>query len=319
MTPPPDTRTAPAAAASSDALPRTGATRSAARSLWVAVGLLFAAAFCFALHNTMAKLTFDHGVTPLTVAATRTWAALLVYVVLFSRKGGIPHVPRPAWLLFAITIACYCIQNPLLLLSFRFIPVGMAVLILYTFPILVSLLAAAMGQERLSAAMIGAAAVAFGGVALVLETGNAPIDWRGFALAAIACVALAGNLVGAAQLNRHMTPLAIPYAFSSCGAVVFAILMLIDGGPVFPRDTEGWLLFIAVTITSPLALVAFYAALPTVGAPRTAIVMNIEPLFTVLLAYGLLGEALGPYQILGGALIVGAVALAARVRARLRR
>ena len=225
--------------------------------VWLGVALLLLSALMFSLHNTLARLAYDEGVAPTTINAARTWAVLLLFVLAFGRKGQWPRVPRAAALAFAITAVCYCLHNPLLLIAFKFIPVSLAVLVIYIFPLLVAFMAAATGQERLRPSTLAAAAVAFAGVALVLEVGGAAHDWRGLALAAVSAVALAGNVVGAAQLNRHMKALAVPFALSTLGAVVFGAMMLADGGPTLPAGARGWAIFAATTLTSPAALIAF--------------------------------------------------------------
>ncbi len=286
----------------------------------IGVALLLLSALMFSLHNTLARLAYDEGVAPTTINAARTWTVLLLFIVAFGRKGEWPRVPRAAWLAFGITAVCYCLHNPLLLIAFKFIPVSLAVLVVYIFPLLVAFMAAATGQERLRPSTLAAAAVAFAGVALVLKVGGADYDWRGLALAAISAVALAANVVGAARLNRHMTALAVPFALSILGAMVFGGLMLADGGPTLPADARGWAILAATTLTSPAALIAFYLALPRAGPGRSALLMNVEPVITVLLAAWLIGESLSMPQAIGAALIVGAMAVAAiaRLRARAR-
>jgi drug/metabolite transporter (DMT)-like permease len=281
--------------------------------------LLFSAA-AFSLHNTLARLAYDEGVAPTTINAARTWAVLILFALIFGRRGQWPRVPRAAWLAFAITVVCYSLHNPMLLVAFKYIPVSLGVLVIYMFPLLVAFMAAAIGQERLTASTLVAALAGFAGVALVLNVGGVALDWYGVALAAISAVTLAGNVVGAAQLNRHMPALAVPFALSIAGAIVFGGLMFAEGGPTLPASARGWAIFAAATVASPLALIAFYIALPLTGAPRTSLVMNVEPVITVLLAVWLLGETLSWLQGAGAALIVGAIAVAAlaRMHARIR-
>ena len=54
------------------------------------------------------------------------------------------------------------------------------------------------------------------------------------------------------------------------------------------------------------------------GAPRSALLMNFEPVATVLLASLVLGETLSGLQGLGAALIVGAIVVTALARLRAR-
>jgi drug/metabolite transporter (DMT)-like permease len=51
-----------------------------------------------------------------------------------------------------------------------------------------------------------------------------------------------------------------------------------------------------------------------VGPSRAAIFMNLQPVVGVLLATLLLSEAIGPWHILGGALVLAGVALTTRER-----
>lgn len=286
------------------------ASQSVAR-IRFGLALLVFSALAFSFHNMLARLAYDEGVSPTTINATRTFAVALVFVVYLGfARGEWPSVPRPARLVFALTAICYAIHNPALLWAFKYVPVGLAVVVMYVYPIAVALLAALIGLERLRGYRVAAAIAAFAGVGLVVGVGDGAVDWRGVALAFGAAVALAGNIVGAAMLNRHMGPLGVPFALSCLGVVVFGLLMVADGGPHLPASARGWWIFAAATLASPAALIAFYLALPRAGAQRSSLTLNVEPVFTVFLAMLLLGETLGIYQALGAALIVGAIAAA---------
>jgi drug/metabolite transporter (DMT)-like permease len=117
------------------ALARAIATPAPRRRIWLGLALLLLSALMFALHNTLARLAYDEGVSPTTVNAARTSAVLLMFVLVFGTKGQWPRLPRAAWLLFAITAVCYALHNPLLLIAFKFIPVSLAVLVLYIYPL----------------------------------------------------------------------------------------------------------------------------------------------------------------------------------------
>ena len=58
---------------------------------------------------------------------------------------------------------------------------------------------------------------------------------------------------------------------------------------------------------SVLPIVTFMLGMARVGASTASIVSTFEPVVTVALAVALYGEALGPLQALGGALVLAAV------------
>jgi drug/metabolite transporter (DMT)-like permease len=55
------------------------------------------------------------------------------------------------------------------------------------------------------------------------------------------------------------------------------------------------------------AISLFFAGLRLVGPTRASILPTVEPLVTVLLAFLVFGETLGPAQVVGGALVFTAV------------
>jgi drug/metabolite transporter (DMT)-like permease len=61
-----------------------------------------------------------------------------------------------------------------------------------------------------------------------------------------------------------------------------------------------------------LAHVWYYAAIRAVGASRSVVFMNLSPLVGVLLATLLLGEALQPGHLAGGAVVLLGVFLTTR-------
>lgn len=77
----------------------------------------------------------------------------------------------------------------------------------------------------------------------------------------------------------------------------------------------GWLTGIAVVSTVG-AISLFFAGLQRVGPTTASILSTAEPVTTVLLAFLVFGESLGPVQLAGGALVLLAV-LAVRAPARI--
>ena len=56
-----------------------------------------------------------------------------------------------------------------------------------------------------------------------------------------------------------------------------------------------------------LGIVGLFLLLPRLGPVQTAVVLNLEPVFVAVVAWGWLAEALAPVQIIGASLVVAAV------------
>ncbi len=281
--------------------------RAARIAFVVGIAMMVVAALAFGLSNNLAKLSYGAGVTALTVITGRAWLGMIALLVLSIARGYRLTLPRVAFWLFVVTALANGTQNPAILYAIEFIPLSLSVLIIYLFPIIVALASALLGHDRITRPVAIAALVGFAGVALVLELGTIALDWRGMALAFLAACALATNVMGAARMNRHMPALVVPLWLYAASVPFYTAALAVQGGPRFPTAGFDWLIFIGAITALPVALITFYGALPRAGAARASLVMNFEPLFTILLAALLLGETLGPMQIAGGLLIIGSI------------
>jgi drug/metabolite transporter (DMT)-like permease len=77
----------------------------------------------------------------------------------------------------------------------------------------------------------------------------------------------------------------------------------------------GWLACLAL-VSTVAAVSLFFAGLQRVGPTTASIISTAEPVVTVLLAFLVFGELLGPVQLVGGALVLGAVLMLASRRPR---
>jgi drug/metabolite transporter (DMT)-like permease len=64
------------------------------------------------------------------------------------------------------------------------------------------------------------------------------------------------------------------------------------------------------------AVSLFFAGLKRVGPTSASILSTVEPVVTVILAFLVFGELLGPLQLLGGAFVIVAVLVLASYRPR---
>jgi drug/metabolite transporter (DMT)-like permease len=96
-------------------------------------------------------------------------------------------------------------------------------------------------------------------------------------------------------------------------AVVVGITPLIQGRPVEPISTEGWIAILLLAIfPTALARLLVFAGLRRLGGVQTALLGIAEPLVAVAMAFILLGESFTVQQWLGVAVFVASVLLIRR-------
>jgi drug/metabolite transporter (DMT)-like permease len=91
-------------------------------------------------------------------------------------------------------------------------------------------------------------------------------------------------------------------------------VLAVSTGAALPRSTAGWSALVAVALVGTVvAVAAFFAALERLGPADTSVVSTAEPVVSVLVAALVLGERLGPLQVVGGVLVLVAVVVLARL------
>ena len=202
----------------------------------------------------------------------------------------------------------YSVQAGLYFGSIQRIDVSLASLILYSYPALVTVAAFALGRERVTRRKLAALALASSGVVLVVGGGAGAIDWIGAAMAFGCAIFYTGFILASDRVAGSVSPLAFAASVATGAAVGFTVVALLSGGIQASEEAVMWVALIA-SVSTVMPIVLFMAGLARVGASTASIASTVEPVFTVALAWIVLGELLGPVQLAGGALVLSAVVL----------
>lgn len=271
-------------------------------------GLLLAlvAALSFATLGVWGKLAGEAGLGTFEVLA---WRFGLVAAVLLPLAGrGLTLRARGPLLGAGVVyvLATFCYFGAL-----GRITAGATGLLLYLAPAFVILFGWLAGR-RPGAARLGAVALAALGLGLVVGLpGTSDRDPLGLALGAGAGALYAAYLLASEHWLRGVTPLAATGHLALVGAVAFGGLAGARGELGVPEDAAQWGVVLGMAaLPTLIAVPALYGAVARLGAARASLLGTLEPLFTVGLAFLVLGEPLRPAMLLGGALILAGAALA---------
>lgn len=269
--------------------------------------LILIATIFFSANNNLAKESYRHGVSVDTVLVGRSWFLVPLMCLWFAIRRTWPAIPpgMAGWLVLGSIL--FSINGWALLSAFDRMSVSLSILVFYLFPFMVGLLAAALRIEPLRPAMAIGLVAAFGGLYLALDT-EGELHPIGVALALVSALAISGNILVSAKLMRHgMSPVAVAFWMVVGSSVLYGGSLVASGGFHWPNSTTGWAAFAGTIIFICTAFIMFYGALSFLREARTALVMNLEPIFTIVMAVALFGEAFGPTQWLGAVLVVLAV------------
>ncbi len=281
-----------------------------ARGLGITLALVSAVGF--ALSNSIVGLAYQGGTNPMTVSATRFILPLIVLVVILKARSIPLFLPRRvgiAAFILGIVTAGYTLA---LLSALDKLPVGIAILVFYIFPLVTSFEAAALRLAPLRTTTVIGAVVAFGGLALALGVKIDEYEVTGIVLAAAAGVGLGTVSAVSGRVIATSHPMQATLYMSAGALISFVVIVLIVGGFKLPETGVGWTGFWLTHLFYAAAMIMFFTAIGAIGAPLTTILSNIEPLVAISAGFILLDQSLSPLQLLGAAIVVLALFIAAR-------
>ena len=278
-----------------------GDARGIALALLSAVGLGLAIA--------LARYAYEGGANGLTVATVRSLAlvaALFLYCRMTGRSLalGRPDRGRCAGLGLLMAMGFYGNVG-----AVEYISIGLTALLFFTFPPLIGLLQAVLDRAWPAPAKVAAIALAFAGLATMLGVSLGATDPRGVALALGAAVAVAWNSVGIVRAVGHVGPLVAMFHMAVASAIALPVLTLATGGVQLPVSGSGWAGMLGVVALQCLSLPLYFVAVARIGALKSAMLANVQPVTSIVAARALFGELLGAAQLVGGAMVLAGVML----------
>jgi drug/metabolite transporter (DMT)-like permease len=274
-----------------------------------ATGLAFAlvSASLYGLNIVYARMASFAGVSGSAIVVYRVLLMLgLVAIIAYAARWSLrmAREERGTILLLGISTAlvglCY-------LSSVAFIPVTVAAVVFYTFPILIVLASPFVEGTRLTPALIGVVVLATFGVIMVVGPAFGDLDWRGLALAFGASVATAFQFFAAARCRK-----------TGVVAKVFWIHVIVLPTAILIGLATGQLAGPSILALAPLAVgltiggyvfgfILQFLALGRISAVAAGIIYCTEPVVAAVSSAIILQEDLAPLQIAGGALVLAAI------------
>jgi drug/metabolite transporter (DMT)-like permease len=289
------------------ALPLTPARRRV-----LGVGLAALSAVSFGVMPVLAKMAYEDGAEPVGVLAVRfAVAAGLLFVLARLRRERVPR-DRRLPVLVGLGAVGYAGMSLCYFSSFQRLSAGLGALLLYFYPALVVVLSAVALRQRTRPAALACAGVATAGTVLTIGPVGGG-QTLGVVLGLAAALLYATYIVVSSRVEG-VGPFAMAATVLGAGAVVLCLLAALTR-PGLPTRAVAWAAVVGVAVLGGVvAVTAFFAAIALIGPSDASVVSTVEPVVSIALAAVVLGERLGPLQLVGGAVVLLAVGTLARLR-----
>ena len=282
-----------------------------------AFATLLLVALMMGANHVAARIAFNNGVDVATAVVFRSVITALVIVgILALQHARVRFSPRHKRMLPLIGLLIG-VQSLCLYSAVARLPVALALLAFNTYPIWTALWAWALYRQRPERALVIAMPVILVGLALALDVFGAASglgasgQWSrigagvGFALAA------AGTFGLALVITQHEAA-DVDGRIRTATTMVIASLVALgmvgaQGGFHLPQALAGWWGLAALTCLYGTAFTIMFTVLPQLGVVGNSAIMNVEPVFALVLAWLILGQVIAPVQVAGALVVVGAV------------
>jgi drug/metabolite transporter (DMT)-like permease len=266
-------------------------------------------------------------IPPVAFTFLRFAVSSLTLLAILRITSGALRLPAPdtrrILLLGALGFGLYQI---LWTVGLQTIPAGDSALLIAATPVFTAVIAVVIGVDTLSPVRGLGVGLSFVGVAIVVAAGvgieltGSPI---GFALTLGAAFCWATYTAYSVRAMRRHSPLVLTTWATLGGTLVLAPIglgQLLSPGAVRAEDAgDGLRLVLSVLYSGVLAAalsnLLVFNGVRLLGPTRITTIQSLVPAMAVVLAYLLLGEPIRPAQVVGGAIIVGGVAMT-RLRPR---
>ena len=307
----------------------TDRTGISSRKRWRALGVLLLGTVFVSLITTLASLAYGGGATPTMLVWSRFIGLVLVLGAILKFSGVPFRLPkRNMRATFWIAI-CLLTMSAGYLSSVLYIKVSLAVIIFYTYPLLVAVLATLSGRERLSPLRVLLLVVAFCGLLVALgpdlgltlmpfgfDPGAITLDWRGAALALIASLGIAVFVTFTGPYLAGVDSRVVNFWANLWTILMVATFVAIEGGLSLPDTATGWVGYGSATLCYIAAMICWFGSMKVLRPTETAMTLNLEPAISLVAAAFILGEATSPQQWVGTLVLLGAIVLSSIAGAR---
>lgn len=256
------------------------------------------------------KIAISLGADPFSVAAIRTTIAAgllwLIFALFFRRYLYI----YPAGLLGCVIVGSINGVGSLFYYGgLNFLEASQAQLLNGMYLIL-ALLLARIGGERLGRRMIARVLLAVGGIILITGFSAAPINWLGVGLMLASALMFAGTVILSQYVLYEMPAQTATLYIVTTMAVVVLVVWTAVGNPLPPGVLEvTFAPILALGITTALSRLTMFTSIQAFGSVRTAVIAALEIIVALALAFVVLGERLTVPQMIGVGLLLSSLLL----------
>ncbi len=269
---------------------------------------LFFGAALIGFSPVFVKLAVLGGVGSTAVGFWRTAGGALVLFGLAAARSRSWRLPRRALVYAALAGAAFCLDLFAWHRAIVLVGAGMSTILGNTQVFAAAVLSCFVFKEKLSAAFLAAAAVAFAGVALLVGIGSDSVTLTGAYAEGVAYGLVTGlayaTFIVCLKKGQMGTGPPDPTLYIAWATLVTALLLglvaWMEGNPFLPRTPVASLALLGlIVLVQVVAWMTISRTLPRVATARAGLILLLQPVLAMLWGVLFFAESLTALQIVG--------------------
>jgi drug/metabolite transporter (DMT)-like permease len=277
--------------------------------------LLVVSAVSFGALPIFGRFAYAQGMNVQSLLTTRfLLAGAVLAVIARARTSEMPKLGTLGMLVVLGAVG-YAAQAAAYFNSIRYVPAAVTSVLLYTYPVIVTVLSRPIYGVPLTRRRLIALALALAG-AFMVASPSGGLRLEGVLLGLLSAVFYSAYILTGKRVLEDVDPWLATAVISISAGVAYLAFGVASRSYAPPLNVTAWLAVLGLAIISTVVGAgAFLAGLRLTDPGRASLISTLEPVSTTILAALIFGELLGPGQLAGGALVLVSVLAIARAPA----
>ncbi|WP_150844480.1 MULTISPECIES: EamA family transporter [unclassified Clostridium] len=265
------------------------------------------ASIAFGIMPILAKLAYKGGANAINTLALRfTFASIILFIYIKTKKLSLRVSKEQIKLILFMGVIGYSMTSILLFTSYNYIDVGIAGMILHTYPLMVMILSIIIYKEKFKLKKFLYLMVTTIGVFIMLDIKVGSINTIGVVLVLLSALCYAIYVLGASNDKvKNIDSYVMTFYISIISAIVGSTTGIVTNSFNNPINFYGIISILLIAfISTVVALMAFLKGVKLIGPTNSAIFSALEPIVSLVLGVIILGESMSFKIIIGSTIII---------------
>lgn len=270
----------------------------------------------FGIMPVLVKLAYKGGANPMNTLVLRfIFASIILFAYIKFKKISLKVTLRQGKIIFFMGACGYSLTAILVFFAYKYIDVGIAGMILHSYPLMVMILSIILHKESFKMKKLICVLMTFAGIAIMLDIkSGVHISALGVVLVLLAALGYAIYCIGGAnEAVKEVNNYVVTFYIACITALMGGGIGLAINSFSQPITLKGILAILVIAVISTVvALMAFLKGVKIIGSTNAAVFSALEPIVSLVLGVIVLGEAISVKVVMGSFLVIGSMIILAK-------